>query len=623
LLKLVSPLAELKEVYYICSENSLNYFNNKDMENLNGGAFLISDSQPEWTFIPEELNEEQLMVRQMALDFLEQEILPVMDQLEKQVPGVSPGLIERAGELGLLGAHMPTMYGGTELDTNTNTVLADVMGPAGSFLVSFAAHTGIGMLPILYFGTEEQKQRYLPPMISGAIKAAYCLTEPGSGSDALAAKTRADLTEDGAFYRLNGQKMWISNAGFADVFIVFAQVGGGQFTGFIVDRNTPGISLGAEEDKMGIKGSSTRQVFFENVLVPVGQVLGQIGKGHHIAFNVLNIGRYKLGVMCAGAGRTVVTTAVRYAIERHQFGQPIGSFGAIQHKLAEMAIRTFAAESASYRISQLMHVKKEAGSAEGKTFAQAMLEAAEEYAIECSILKVYGSEVIDFCVDENVQIHGGIGFSEEYPVARAYRDSRINRIYEGTNEINRLLMIDQLFKRALKGQLDIVGPAWAVQKELASMPSMERLEGPYAEEKKAISDFKKVILMAAGGAAKMQLDGKLNLKEEQELLMNCADMLMDLFAAESMLLRIQKLAGRSSTAQPMEVYDALLRVFLHDTTARMTKNATDAIASFAEGDLLKTFLMGVKRYTKYPPVNVKKDRRLIAEALRAANGWCF
>lgn len=590
---------------------------------LKGGEFLIRDSSPEDTFIPEELTEEQLMVRQMAEDFLQQEVMPNALRIEKQEPGVSAGLLERAGELGLLGAHMPAEYGGTELDTNTNTVISDVMGPAGSFLVSFAAHTGIGMLPILYFGTEEQKQKYLPRLVSGELKAAYCLTEPGSGSDALNAKSRADLSPDGTHYVLNGQKMWISNAGFADVFIVFAKIGGEKFTGFIVERNLEGLTLGAEEDKMGIKGSSTRQVFFENVKVPAENVLGEIGKGHLIAFNALNIGRYKLGAMCAGAGRTVTTSAVQYANERHQFGQPIGSFGAIQYKLAEMAIRTFAAESASYRISQLMHEKKEAESAAGKSFGQATLEAAEEYAIECSILKVYGSEVIDYCVDENVQVHGGIGFSEEYGAARAYRDSRINRIYEGTNEINRLLMVDQLFRRALKGQLDIVSPAWAVQKELASMPSMDRPEGPYAEELKAIGDFKKVILMTAGGAAKMQMDGKLNMKDEQEILTNCADMMIDLFAAESMLLRIMKIAGRSEKAQPMEVYDAMMQVFLHDATARITKNATDAIASFADGDLLKTFLMGIKRYTKYPTVNVKVKRRLIADVLLKANGWCF
>jgi alkylation response protein AidB-like acyl-CoA dehydrogenase len=589
---------------------------------LKGGEFLIRDSRPEDVFIPEELNEEQLMVKQMAIDFLNNEIAPNRQKIEKQEPGLAASLLKKMGDQGLLGAHMPAVYGGTELDTNTNTVISDVFGPMGSFSVPFAAHTGIGMLPILYFGTEEQKQKYLPELISGDLKAAYCLTEPGSGSDALNAKTRADLSTDGTHYVVSGQKMWISNAGFADIFIVFAKVGGEKFTGFIVDAHTAGITLGAEEDKLGIKGSSTRQVYFENVKVPAENVLGEIGKGHLIAFNALNIGRFKLGVMCIGGNKEVINMAVSYANERIQFGQPIGNFGAIQYKLAEMAIRNFAAESAAYRTSQCMQDKKAEESAEGKPFGQATLEAAEEYAIECSILKVFGSEVTDYCTDENVQIHGGIGFSEEFPAARAYRDSRINRIYEGTNEINRMLMVDQLFKRALKGQLDIVGPAWAVQKELTSMPSMERLEGDYAEEIKAISDFKKVILMVAGGAAKMQMDGKLNLKEEQEVLMNTADMFIDLYAAESMLLRVQKLAGMQKE-HPQEVYDAMLQVFIHDATARMTKNATDALASFAEGDLLKTFLMGVKRFTKYPPVNVKVKRRLVAEVLRKAGGWCF
>lgn len=590
---------------------------------LKGGEFLVRDTRPEEVFIPEELNEEQRMARKMVEDFLEQEVYPNTPKIEKQEDGIVVRLLKKTGELGLLGAHMPPEYGGMALDTNTNSVISEAFGPAGSFIVAFAAHTGIGMLPILYFGTEEQKQKYLPGLISGDLKAAYCLTEPGSGSDALAAKTRADLSADGKHYILNGQKMWISNAGFADIFIVFAKIDGEKFTGFIVERNTPGLTLGAEEDKMGIKGSSTRQVFFENVHVPVENVLGEIGKGHLIAFNALNIGRYKLGIMCIGGCKKVIEMATRYANERHQFGQPIGNFGAIQYKLAEMAIRTFAGESAAYRTSQLMQDRKEAAEAEGKSYGQAMLEAAEEYAIECSILKVYGSEASDYCVDENVQIHGGIGFSEEYPAARAYRDSRINRIYEGTNEINRMLMVDQLFKRAMKGHFDLVGPAWAVQKELAAMPSFEKLEGPYAEEHRAVADFKKIILMTAGAAAKMQMDGKLNLKEEQEVLINCADMLIDLFLAESMLLRVQKLSERTDKPQPQEVYDAMLQVFLHDVTARMTKNATDALASFAEGDLLKTFLMGLKRFTKYPPVNVKQKRRLIAHALRQANGWCF
>ena len=589
---------------------------------LHGGEFLVKDSEPADIFIPEALNEEQLMVKQMALDFFEQEIEPSKNKLEKQEPGLAAALLKKMGDLGLLGSHMPTEYGGLALDSNTNTVLSEVFGPAGSFIVSYAAHTGIGMLPILYFGTNEQKEKYLPKLISGELKAAYCLTEPGSGSDALAAKTRADLSPDGKNYILNGQKMWISNAGFADIFTVFAQIDGDKFTGFIVEKGTPGLTLGAEEEKLGIKGSSTRQVFFENSPVPVENVLGQIGKGHLIAFNALNIGRYKLGAMCIGGAKGVIQMATKYAIERQQFGHKIADFGAIQHKLAEMCIRTFVGESTMYRISQNLDDKKTAEIEAGQTFGEANLRAAEEYAIECSILKIYGSEVVDYTVDENVQIHGGIGFSEEFGAARAYRDARINRIYEGTNEINRLLMIDMLFKRALKGAIDIVTPAWAVQKELASMPGFGKPEGIYAEEKLAVKDFKKTILMVAGAAAKMQMDGKLNLKDEQEIVMNVSDMLIDLYNCESTLLRVEKLRDFNKK-QPQELYEAAMQVQFHDATSRISKNATDALASFAEGDLLKTFLMGVKRFTKYPPQNVKSKRRLVAAAMLESGGFCF
>jgi len=438
----------------------------------------------------------------------------------------------------------------------------------------------------------------------------------------LAAKTRADLSADGKNYLLNGQKMWISNAGFADLFIVFAKIDGDKFTGFIVERNTPGLTLGAEEKKLGIKGSSTRQVFFENAPVPADNVLGQIGKGHLIAFNALNIGRFKLCSLSLGGAKYSVTTAIRYANERIQFGVPIASFGAIQHKLAEQTIRIFSTESALYRVSNLLELKKQEYEAQGLDFAQSKLKAAEEYAIECSILKVTGSEALDFVVDETLQVHGGMGFSEEGTAARAYRDARINRIYEGTNEINRLLSIDMLLKRAMKGALDIVGPAWQVQKELASMPGFEKEEGPYAEERKAVKDFKKAVLMVAGAAAKLQMEGKLDLKNEQEIIMNVADMLSDLFLAESLLLRVEKLAGMSGKVK-QEVYDAILRVFIHDATLRMNKNGTDALASFAEGDLLRTMLMGLKRFTKYPAQNVKTLRRLVADVLIDANEYAL
>jgi alkylation response protein AidB-like acyl-CoA dehydrogenase len=591
---------------------------------LKGGEFLISDTLgPEATFIPEEMNEEQLMIRDTVRDFLNTEILPNIDRLEVQEEGLAPQLLEKMAELGLLGSHMPEEYGGMQLDTNTNTMICDVFGPAAAFTVSYAAHTGIGMLPILYFGDESQKATYLPRLINGELKAAYCLTEPSSGSDALAAKTRADLSEDGNHYVINGQKMWISNAGFADIFIVFAQIDGDKFTGFIVERDSEGLTLGAEEKKLGIKGSSTRQVFFENVKVPKENVLGEIGKGHLIAFNALNIGRFKLCALCVGGAKKSAETAVQYANERIQFKQPIANFGAIKHKLGEQATQIFAAESAMYRVSHLLQEKNKALMAEGKTFAEAKLEAAEEYAIECALLKVLGSEVLDYVVDETVQVHGGMGYSEEGTAARAYRDARINRIYEGTNEINRMLSIDMLFRRALKGNLDIVGPAWEVQKELASMPSFDQPEGAYAAEKKAIKEFKKAVLMTAGAAAKMQMDGELNLKEEQEIIMNVSDMLLDTLTAESMLMRVEKLAGMDNKEQPQEVYDAMLKVFMTDATARIHKNGTDALVSFAEGDLLRTMLMGLKRFTKYTPTNVKKARRMIADRMIEANGYCF
>lgn len=589
---------------------------------LKGGEFLIKDSNIDDVFIPEEITEEQVMIQGTVRDFVNNEILPNAVKIENQEDNIAPRLLEKMAELGLLGTDMPESYGGMELDNNTNTLICDALGPAGSFTVSYAAHIGIGMLPILYFGTETQKQKYLTRLISGELKAAYCLTEPGSGSDALAAKTRADLSADGSHYLMNGQKMWISNAGFADIFVVFAKIDGDKFTGFIVERNSPGLTLGAEEHKLGIKGSSTRQVFFENVKVPAENVLGAIGKGHLIAFNVLNVGRFKLCALSLGGAKMSATTAVKYANERIQFGEPIANFGAIQHKLAEQAIRIFSTESALYRVSNLLELRKQEEAAKGSTFAEGKLHAAEEYAIECSILKFTGSEALDYVVDETLQIHGGMGFSEEGTAARAYRDSRINRIYEGTNEINRLLTIDMLLKRAMKGALDIVGPAWDVQKELASMPSLEQAEGAYGEEKKAIKDFKKAVLMTAGAAAKLQMEGKLNLKDEQEILMNVADMLADVLLSESLLLRVEKLASMQKEIS-QEVYDAILRVFIHDATARIANAGTDALASFAEGDLLRTMLMGLKRFTKYPAQNVKALRRKIASTLIEANDYCF
>ncbi|HHS95093.1 MAG TPA: acyl-CoA dehydrogenase [Phaeodactylibacter sp.] len=591
-------------------------------EVLKGGEFLIKDAAAKDVFIPEEFNEEQLMIKDMVLDFIHSEVLPNMEKIEKQEDDISVNILKKMGELGLLGTHMPEDLGGMALDTNTNTLICDTMGPCGSFNTTYAAHTGIGMLPILYFGTEEQKQKYLPRLITGELKASYCLTEPSSGSDALAAKTKAELTADGKYYVLNGQKMWITNAGFADIFIVFAQVDGDKFTGFIVERDTEGLTLGAEEKKLGIKGSSTRQVFFENAHIPAENLLGEIGKGHLIAFNVLNIGRFKLCVLSNGGCKASISIAVQYANERHQFGQAIANFGAIQYKLAEQAIRTFAVDSAMYRVSDLMQQKIASLKEDGKSFEQAKLIAAEEYAIEHAILKVAGSETLDYVVDETLQIHGGMGFSEEGTAARTYRDARIARIYEGTNEINRLLCVDMLLKRAMKGKIDIVGPAWAVQKELASMPTFDSSDAAYAAEHKAVKNFKKAILMVAGAAAKMQMDGKLNLKNEQEILMNVADMMIDTYIAESLLMRVEKLSS-IETDISQEVYDAMLKTYIWDATSRMAKYGKDAICSFATGDLLKPMLMGVKRFTKYEPTNVKEMRRKIAAVLIEKNEYCF
>ncbi len=589
---------------------------------LRGGEFLITALEGQGTFIPEEFSEEQRMVRDMVEDFIKTEILPNLEKIDRQEDLIAVKLLDKMAELGLLGSHMPEAFGGMAMDTNTNTLICDVMGgSSGSFTVSYAAHTGIGMLPILYFGTAAQQEEYLPRLISGELKAAYCLTEPASGSDALSARSRADLSEDGSHYVLNGQKMWISNGGFADVFIVFAQVDGDKFTGFIVPRNLEGISLGAEEHKLGIHGSSTRQVFFENVKVPADNLLGELGKGHLIAFSALNTGRFKLHALSIGGCKVSLTTGIQYANERIQFKQAISNFGAIKHKIGEGAIRIFAGESALYRVSDMIQKMNKNLMSEGASFAEAKMQAAAEYAIECALLKFLGSETLDYVVDEVLQIHGGMGYSEEGTSARAYRDARINRIYEGTNEINRLLSVDMLLKRAMKGELDIVGPAWAVQKELGGMPSMEPVTGDYGAEFKAIAEFKKLILMVAGGAVKQQMDGKLDLKSEQEIIMNVADMLGDLLQAESLLLRVVKMKETASSKHPQEVYDAMLRAYFHDTNSRMGKFALDAVAGFVEGDLLRTFSMGIKRFTKYPIQNVKAHRRTVAEYLIENNAY--
>ncbi len=587
-----------------------------------GGEFLILDNDQD-IFIPEELDEEQHMIKKSVRDFVKQ-LGGRTNLLEEQ-----PSMLEEAGELGLVGAHIPEKFGGMEMDKNTVSAIVEELGRAGgSFDTTFAAHTGIGMLPILYFASEEMKNKYLPDLCSGQKKAAYCLTEPGSGSDARAAKSTAEYHVEGDYYLVNGQKIWISNAGFADVFTVFTQVTGDNvpggksgFTGFIVDADSPGIRLGAEENKLGIKGSSTRQVFFENVKVPANQLLGEIGRGHIIAFNILNIGRYKLGNMCLGGMKRMVHAGVKYANERHQFKVPIASFGAIQYKIAQQQIMSFGLESAIYRVSNLMKIKNQELLDSGISFENALLKSAEEYAIECAIIKVHGSEALDYVADENVQIHGGYGYSEEYDAAHLYRDSRINRIYEGTNEINRLLSVKMLLKRVMKGELKMTDAAWAVQKELTKLPSFDQDTSPLGAEKKAVANLKKIALLTAGAAVKYQMDGKIDLANNQQVMTYLADILIHTFIAESSLLRVQKLAGLNDANYQLK--ETALKVILHDSQDTVSKIARDALASFALGDEKRIMLMGVQRFSNYPPQNVVELRTKLALAAIEKNGYAL
>ena len=592
----------------------------KDTDVLNGGEFLIKDTDPQSVFIPEDLNEEQKMMAEAAHDFVEKEILPNLDAIDKQEPGLTESLLEKSGELGLLGAAIPEEYGGLGEGFNTNTALSMELGAGYSFSVSFAAHSGIGTLPILYYGSEEQKKEYLPKLASGELKSAYCLTEPTSGSDALSAKTTATLSEDGKYYILNGQKMWITNSGFADILITFAQVDGDKFTCFIISADSDGFNRGEEENKLGIKGSSTRALFLDNVKVPVENVLGEIGKGHYIAFNILNIGRFKLCAMTTGSAKSVASNAIAYANERKQFSQPISSFGAIKHKMAEQAIRIFVSESATYRVSDLISKKIEELLADGLKYEQAALKAAEEYAIECAMLKVYGSEMLDYVVDEAVQIFGGYGYSEEYPAARAYRDSRINRIFEGTNEINRLLTVDMLLKRSMKGRIDIMSAALAVQKELISVPDFTNgLDEFLGAELRAIQNAKKAILVIAGAAVQKLME---NLKEEQEIIMNLTDMMIEVFVCESAYLRTTKLSN-SKNGSELKSFINMTKVYINDSMERINLSGKHAITAFAEGDDQKMLMLGLKRFTKYDLINTKKLRRDVADKLIEANKYCF
>lgn len=592
----------------------------KTQQTLKGAEWMVKESNPFHILTIDDFSEEQRMIQDMCHQFINTEVLPLIDRIDKLEPGLMPALLKKAGEQGLLATSLPEEFGGLAKDFITSTIVNESLGGGYSFSVAVAAHTGIGSLPILYFGTEVQKKKYISKLATGEWLGAYGLTEPNSGSDALSIKTNAKLSSDGKHYILNGQKCWITNGGFADVYTVFAKIDGGKFSAFIIERGFEGFTQGPEEHKMGIKGSSTVQLYFQDCKVPVENVLGEIGKGHIIAFNILNIGRLKLCAAALGGSKRAADASILYATTREQFKQPIAHFGAIKHKIAEMAIRIWVCESALYRTAKWIDDKEKELLQNGKPFGEALLGAAEEYAIECAILKVLGSEVLDFVVDEGVQIHGGNGFSEEYIISKAYRDSRINRIFEGTNEINRLLILDMTLKRSMKGRIDLMSAAMAVQKELMSVPEMgTEEEGVFATEKKLIVNFKKAILITAGAAAQKLM---MKIEDEQEILMNIADMAINVFAAESALLHTIQLTDKLG-ASAADIYIDMMKTFLYDTADTIHKHAKDAVNAFAEGDEQRMILLGLKRFTKTEPFNTKAARRKIADRLIQEKKYCF
>ena len=590
-------------------------------EAIKGGEFIIKDVDCQDIFTPEDYTEEQSMIAQMCLDFIRQNIFPNLDRIDSMEEGLMPSLMEKAGELGLLGMSVPQDLGGMGMDFPTSLLATEYTGRGHSFSVAYGAHTGIGTLPILYYGNDEQKSKYIPKLATGEWKAAYCLTEPGSGSDANSGKTKAVLSEDGSSYTINGQKMWITNGGFANVFTVFAKIGDDDnLTAFIVDADSEGISLNPEEKKMGIKGSSTRQVFFNNVKVPAENLLGERDKGFKIALNILNIGRIKLAGGVLGGCKESINHSVKYANEREQFGRPISKYGAIRHKIGEQVVKTFTLESAVYRLAFDIDNAIKTLTENGMEKGEATLKGIEEFAPECAMLKVIGSEALDYCVDEGVQIHGGMGFSAESEVERGYRDARINRIFEGTNEINRLLTVDMILKRAMKGKLDLMGPAMAISNELMSIPDFEDPSGELFEaEKKYVKNFKKALLMVAGTAAQKLM---MQLSKEQEVLMNIANIANDIYAAESTLLRVEKMI-KSKGEETASVYIDILRTFIFDAADRINKAGKDALMAFAEADELTMMLMGLKRFTKVAPFNTTQARRRIAQVAIDKNQYSF
>ena len=590
---------------------------------IQGGEFLVRETPAQDIFIPEEFSEEQKMMAQACQDFIDTEINPNVEAIDSMKhPELVPALFKKAGDLGLLGIAVPEEYGGLGMSFNTSMLIADIIGASGSFSTTYGAHTGIGTLPILYYGTEEQKQTYLPKLATGEWAACYCLTEPDAGSDANSGKTKAVLSADGTQYLITGQKMWISNAGFADLFIVFAKIEDDKnLTAFIVEKTFGGITMNEEEKKLGIKGSSTRQVFFNDCPVPVANMLSARGNGFKIAVNILNIGRVKLGAGVLGGARTVTTQCIRYSAERKQFGVSINTFGAIKAKLAEMATRIYATESLCYRAGQDIEDRMGALAAQGLSDSEAKLKAMEQFAIECAIAKVHGSEVLDYIVDQGVQIYGGMGYSADAPMERAYRDARISRIYEGTNEINRMLMVGMVLKRAMKGEINLFEPAMAVASELVSVPSFESIDTSelFAMEKDLVHKLKKVFLMV-GGKAAMALQDRI--EDEQEIMMNLADVMIEIYAAESVLLRTEKLVSqRGEGACAAQI--AMSRIYLYEAIDKVEAAAKEAIVSFAKGDEQKVMLMGLKRFTKPDFVNTKELRRQVADVMIAEGKYPF
>lgn len=587
---------------------------------LKGGEFLIRETLAQDVFVPEEFDEEQRLMQQSCKDFTDTQVLPQINQLETHDRALLIKLMREAGELGLLGISVPEEYNGFGQKFVTSMLTTEEMSKGFSFSVAYSAHTGIGTLPILYYGTEEQKQKYVTKLATGEFIGAYCLTEADAGSDANSGKAKATLSPDGKNYILNGVKIWITNGGVADLYIVFAKIDDDKnLSAFIVEASWEGVKAGAEEEKMGIKGSSTVQMYFDNVKVPVENLLGDRDKGFKIALNILNLGRIKLGGGAVGACKSIANNAIAYANERKQFKTFISNFGAIKYKIAEMGIRTFAAESLIYRASQNIDDAKDGFLAEGMDIGKATIEAIYQYAIEASIGKVYGSEVLSYVADEGVQIYGGMGYSSETPVEKAYRDARINRIFEGTNEINRMVIVGELIKRAMNGDLDLLTPAKEVAKELMGIPDFGSVTTDYYEsKKKLLINFKKAILMTAGAALQKFMA---TFNDEQEIIMNLADMIMLTYAAESMLLRVEKLDGMGHENVP--AFKDMLEVYMYDAAGQINKFGVDAVNSFAEGDEQQGMLMGMKRFTKTGPVNVKNARRRIADKMIEANKYCF